>query len=160
MAPPISELLNRCLHEGEFPRIWKHARISPIPKVPGINLVNEFSPFSVLPVLSKIAEKWLKCILRPFIMDRITESIRLCYRPSDWRCDKSSPVLCNLWFRDLPQHNESCPGLLRHKESLWPGAKESSASHFTQPIQTAWCSSFTRWFVFIRQNADSCGGSS
>ncbi|MCP3662720.1 MAG: reverse transcriptase family protein, partial [Gammaproteobacteria bacterium] len=62
---------NRCLHEGEFPRIWKHARISPIPKVPGTNPVNEFRPISVLPVLSKIAEKWLKRILRPFIMDRI-----------------------------------------------------------------------------------------
>ncbi len=71
VAPAITALINRCLFEGHFPKLWKHAKITPIPKVPGTNLVNEFRPISILPVLSKIAEKWLKLKLSPFIQDRL-----------------------------------------------------------------------------------------
>ncbi len=67
LAKPIATLLNRCLYEGEFPACWKVAKITPIEKVSGTDQVTEFRPISALPVLSKIAEKWLKGILSPVL---------------------------------------------------------------------------------------------
>ncbi|MCP3666297.1 MAG: hypothetical protein GY696_27985, partial [Gammaproteobacteria bacterium] len=67
---PMSYILNRCLYEGEFPNPWKLAKITPIEKVPGTDQVSNFRPISVLPVLSKVAESWMKRILSPFLFER------------------------------------------------------------------------------------------
>ncbi|MCP3666705.1 MAG: hypothetical protein GY696_30125, partial [Gammaproteobacteria bacterium] len=72
IAPAISALLNRCLLDSEFPSIWKQAVITPIPKVPGTVSITEFRPISVLPVLSKIAETWMKEKLTPYIMEKVS----------------------------------------------------------------------------------------
>ncbi len=74
LAPALATLLNKCLQEGKFPSSWKHSRICPIPKVSGTNMVNEFRPISILPVLSKVAELWMKKILTPFIMAKADEN--------------------------------------------------------------------------------------
>ncbi len=71
VAPAICALINRCLFDSHFPNLWKSAKIIPIPKVPGTDLVSEHRPISILPVISKIAEKWLKDQLSPFIMANI-----------------------------------------------------------------------------------------
>jgi len=74
IAPALSALLNRCLLEGKFPAVWKQAIITPIPKIPGTDCVHEFRPISVLPVLSKVAEMWMKEKLAPYIVDTINEN--------------------------------------------------------------------------------------
>ncbi|MCP3668464.1 MAG: hypothetical protein GY696_39270 [Gammaproteobacteria bacterium] len=71
IAPALAAIMNKCLYEGTFPSCWKQARITPIPKVPGTNLVNEYRPISVLPVISKIAEQWFKKLLSPYIMENV-----------------------------------------------------------------------------------------
>ncbi|MCP3666274.1 MAG: hypothetical protein GY696_27870, partial [Gammaproteobacteria bacterium] len=48
--------------------------MSPIPKVPGTNLVNEYRPISVLPVISKVAEMWIKEKIRPFVLARVDQN--------------------------------------------------------------------------------------
>ncbi|MCP3667185.1 MAG: hypothetical protein GY696_32615 [Gammaproteobacteria bacterium] len=63
LSTAICALINRCLIERKFPTSWKHARIAPIPKVPGTESVSEFRPISVLPVISKLAEKWVLRII-------------------------------------------------------------------------------------------------
>ncbi len=74
IAPALSALLNRCLVDSDFPSVWKQAVITPIPKVPGTVSISEFRPISVLPVLSKIAETWMKEKLTPYIMDKVNSS--------------------------------------------------------------------------------------
>ncbi len=69
IAPAISILLNRCLQEMRFPDCWKHARICAIAKVNGTQLPSEFRPISILPSLSKLAERWILRIIRPMIFD-------------------------------------------------------------------------------------------
>ncbi|MCP3661699.1 MAG: reverse transcriptase family protein [Gammaproteobacteria bacterium] len=70
LAPALTTLLNRCLEEGVFPACWKHARVAPIPKVPGTSTCSEFRPISVLPVLSKIAERWIqRCIADDYLFN-------------------------------------------------------------------------------------------
>ncbi len=59
LARPLHCLLNRCFLEGIFPSCWKHALVIPLPKLHGSNFPSDFRPVSILPILSKIAEKWL-----------------------------------------------------------------------------------------------------
>ncbi len=59
LAQPFHCLLNRCFLEGIFPSCWKHALIKPLVKVHGSNLLSDFRPVSILPIISKVAEKWL-----------------------------------------------------------------------------------------------------
>ncbi len=67
LAAPISAILNKSLADGEFPVQWKDARITAFPKKPGASVPSEFRPISILPVLSKIAERWLLSILKMYI---------------------------------------------------------------------------------------------
>ncbi|MCP3664077.1 MAG: hypothetical protein GY696_16560, partial [Gammaproteobacteria bacterium] len=69
LAPAIAALINKSLHNSEFPAAFKHARIATIPKVPGTMKVSEMRPISILPVLSKIHEQWFLRILRPLIFN-------------------------------------------------------------------------------------------
>ncbi len=59
LAPVVAALINRCILEGSFPRIWKRVRVTPIPKIAGTQNVAEFRPITILPILAKLAEKWI-----------------------------------------------------------------------------------------------------
>ncbi|GFW25891.1 RNA-directed DNA polymerase from mobile element jockey [Trichonephila clavipes] len=54
----LTNLINNILHTGHFPRAWKTATVIPIIK-PGKDptLTTSHRPISLLPVLSKLAEK-------------------------------------------------------------------------------------------------------
>ena len=54
LASPLTNILNNCISKQVFPRQWKMARISPVPKVNSIKPKNDLRPISVLPVLSKV----------------------------------------------------------------------------------------------------------
>ncbi|MCP3665974.1 MAG: hypothetical protein GY696_26330, partial [Gammaproteobacteria bacterium] len=66
-GPAIAALINNSLQNSECPAAFKHARIAAIPKVPGTMKASEMRPISILPVLSKIHERWFLRILRPLI---------------------------------------------------------------------------------------------
>ncbi len=65
VAPAISALLNLCLETTHFPDCWKHARICTISKIPGTQLLCEFKPISIFPVMNTVvvlaskAEKYI-----------------------------------------------------------------------------------------------------
>ncbi len=67
LAKPITTLLNRCMFEGSIPVVWKAARVTPIPKEPGATDPNKFRPISILPILGKLAESWLRHCLSPYL---------------------------------------------------------------------------------------------
>ncbi len=70
LVKPLVLLLNRCLRDCEYPDAWKMARISPIPKIPGADATSDFRPISVLPILDKIAERWIKRIMTPSVFGK------------------------------------------------------------------------------------------
>ena len=57
LAGPLSTKINNCITKSYFPRAWKIARISPIPKVDTPMIEDHLRPVSILPVLSKAYEK-------------------------------------------------------------------------------------------------------
>ena len=57
IASPLTHIINSCIACDYFPKSWKMARISPIPKVDNPRENSHFRPISILPVMSKIYEK-------------------------------------------------------------------------------------------------------
>ncbi len=67
LAPAIAAICNRALNDGQFPALWKLARVTALQKKPAATDPTDFRPISILPVISKIAEHWLLTILHPYI---------------------------------------------------------------------------------------------
>ena len=57
LAKPLTHLINTSMVSGKFPEEWKQARVIPIFKSGAVDLVSNYRPISILPVLSKILEK-------------------------------------------------------------------------------------------------------
>ncbi|MCP4587053.1 reverse transcriptase family protein, partial [Pseudoalteromonas sp.] len=73
LAAPISALINRCIADGQYPSIWKRARIAAIPMIIGSANPFDYRPVSVLPLLSKIFEHWLLLLLEPFLKTHFSQ---------------------------------------------------------------------------------------
>ncbi|KAK2558707.1 putative RNA-directed DNA polymerase from transposon X-element [Acropora cervicornis] len=57
LAVPLRSIINHCIAKDYFPKQWKIARVSPVPKIDNPVSKDQLQPFSVLPVLSKVFEK-------------------------------------------------------------------------------------------------------
>ena len=67
IATPITNFINNCINTNCFPKIWKIARISPIPKVKAPAKTSDYRPISVLPVMSKVFERIILNQVKQFI---------------------------------------------------------------------------------------------
>ena len=54
---PITVIINQCLHSGIFPDMLKVAKITPIHKKNDAQILDNYRPISLLPLISKIFEK-------------------------------------------------------------------------------------------------------
>ena len=59
LAPPITQIINLSISQGVFPKVWKTAIVSPIFKSGDSQAICNYRPISILPVVSKVAEKWV-----------------------------------------------------------------------------------------------------
>ena len=71
LAPAITYLFNRSFDEGQVPSCFKHALITPVPKVQKPSSPAQYRPISLLPCVSKVLEKlvvrhWLLPYLKNF----------------------------------------------------------------------------------------------
>ena len=57
LAVPLTSIINHCIAKDYFPKQWKIARVSPVPKIDNPVSKDQLRPISVLPVLSKVFEK-------------------------------------------------------------------------------------------------------
>ena len=60
LAEPIADVLNSSYGEGRLPSSWKEADVVPVPKQRPVQDINKhLRPFSLTPILSKIAEEYV-----------------------------------------------------------------------------------------------------
>jgi hypothetical protein len=60
LAKPVCIILNTSFDEQKLPPIWKHADITPIPKLKPVTDVNKhLRPISLNPAISRIAEEFV-----------------------------------------------------------------------------------------------------
>ena len=57
LTPSITSLVNKSLHDGTVPALWKVAHVTPLHKTDDKLLVENYRPISVLPALSKVMER-------------------------------------------------------------------------------------------------------
>ncbi len=57
IAKPLAHIINLSIKTSTVPALWKTAKVKPIFKSGDSNLVENFRPISILPILSKILEK-------------------------------------------------------------------------------------------------------
>lgn len=57
LASPLTHVVNNCIKKQSFPKLWKTAKICPIPKVSSPIANSDYRPISILPILSKVFER-------------------------------------------------------------------------------------------------------
>lgn len=67
LIPHICHIVNCCLKCSVFPKVWKRAIITPMPKVRNPTELEQLRSISVLPTLSKVLEKVLEVQIRDFL---------------------------------------------------------------------------------------------
>ena len=70
------ELFNLSITTGVFPSEWKTGRIVPIPKGNNQSLPSGFRPISILPIVSKLLERHVKCIIEKHLLENTPISSR------------------------------------------------------------------------------------
>ncbi len=67
IAVSITNLINNCINTSYFPKAWKTARVTAIPKVDNPTSNEQLRPTSILPALSKVFEKVVARQITDFI---------------------------------------------------------------------------------------------
>ena len=85
-ASPLAHLINISFATAIVPLQWKSATIHPAPKVPNPTLLSDFRPISVVPILSRLAERLLvREYLTPSLYNlpqHLVISNQFAYRPT------------------------------------------------------------------------------
>jgi len=110
LSSPVALLFNRSFESGRVPSCFKEAIISPVPKKPRPSCSSDFRPISLLPLLSKMAEKivaeqWIK----PFIRGRIQPD-QFAYVPGP---GKGTVTALTLLYHKVLHHLDTESGAVR-----------------------------------------------
>ena len=67
IASPLTHIINCYISSHSFPKAWKNARVSPIPKVDSTVEADDYRPIAILPCLSKVYERLMLSQLVSYI---------------------------------------------------------------------------------------------
>ena len=88
---------NNCFTAAAIPDSWKHAKITPLPKGGNDQIVTNYRPISLLPLLSKLIEK----IVHKKLYAHLTENHLLDNRQGGFRLGHSTAKTCANFTEDL-----------------------------------------------------------
>ena len=75
LSSAICLIFNRSFQNGRFPSCFKAANIVPIPKCSRPHSISDYRPISMLPILSKLLERFVvKKLIVPSVIDRVNTS--------------------------------------------------------------------------------------
>ncbi|CAC5397816.1 unnamed protein product [Mytilus coruscus] len=83
LAPIITKIVNKSLHESYVPKTFKEAVVRPLLKKPGLDkqVLKNYRPVSNLPFISKVLEKVVECRLEKNLQSNdLFDSVQLAYR--------------------------------------------------------------------------------
>lgn len=70
MAVPLTRVIQKCLSENKFPKLWKSARVIPVYKKGKKGSVENYRPISILPTFSKVLETVIKNALTSYLEEK------------------------------------------------------------------------------------------
>ena len=66
LAPPLTAVFNSCFQDRKWPKLWKHAQVTPVHKKNSRSLPKNYRPISLLAILSKVMERIIADSIVPF----------------------------------------------------------------------------------------------
>ena len=108
IAPSLRSLFNLSITKSHFPKLWKSARVVPIPKSTSKHSPSGYRPISLLSILSKLLEKHFHLL----ITDHLSEHHPLL--DAQWGFQKEKSTLTALisathdWVKHLDKNKEIC----------------------------------------------------
>ena len=75
IAAPIAQIFNTSISLGDLPHEWKTARVIPIPKGAASSDPSKYRPISLLSVLSKLLETFIRGILLDHLIGSLLSAI-------------------------------------------------------------------------------------
>ena len=93
----LCEFFNNCFNVSAIPDNWKFAKVTPLPKGGNDQLVSNYRPISLLPLLSKMIEK----IVHKRLYEHLSEYDLLDKRQGGFRPGHSTSSTCAYFTEDL-----------------------------------------------------------
>ena len=94
----LTYIFTLCIDQNYFPRLFKTAKVIPLPKCKDTSQLNNYRPISLLPVISKILEKHIHIHLSKHLENQsLFHSLQSGYR-SKHSCSTSLAQLTNTWL--------------------------------------------------------------
>lgn len=88
LAPKLSKVFRILLKRGSFPKCWREANITPLPKGSPSPMGRDWRPISITPVLSKVFEKVIAFKLTShMIREGLFPDCQFAYRSGRGTCD-------------------------------------------------------------------------
>ena len=57
LVSPLTHIINNCIKMRKFPKLWKTAKICPIPKISSPTTNSDYRPIPILPILLKFLKE-------------------------------------------------------------------------------------------------------
>ena len=97
MPEKLCIFFNDCFEIATMPESWKYAKVTPLPKGGNSQLVSNYRPISLLPLLSKMMEK----IVHSRLYEHLTDHNLLDPRQGGFRPGHSTSQTCAYFTEDL-----------------------------------------------------------
>ncbi|CAB4028489.1 Hypothetical predicted protein [Paramuricea clavata] len=82
IAPTLTDIFNQSLKSSIFPKIWKDGKVTPIFKSGDRSNMSNYGPITVLPILSKIFERFVHTQIYSYLSEnKILSESRFGFRP-------------------------------------------------------------------------------
>ena len=101
IAPSLTYIFNLSLSTGEFVDDWKIARVTPIHKYGSRQIVGNYRPISVLPIISKIFEKEIfQQLYKHMNENNLISKFQFGFRPG-YSTLSTLTHMCDIWYNNL-----------------------------------------------------------
>ena len=106
-APVIAESLtyiyNLCITKNVFPTMWKEAKVAPLHKGGSKDVMDNFRPISVLPLLSKVLEKHVQiCFIEYLNRNTLIHDTQSGFRPNH-SCETALLHMTEQWIKAVDE---------------------------------------------------------
>lgn len=93
----MSNIINKSLKFGSFPKLWKTSTIIPIPKIQKVRKCEDFRPINMLLTMEKVLETVVKIQLMEYIEEQhILVDVQSGYRKT-FSCETALNLVLTNW---------------------------------------------------------------
>ena len=106
ISHPLKLIFEQCLREGTYPTIWKYANVQPTHKKNSRQLISNYRPISLLPILGKIFEKLIFDEMYVFFVNNnLLSKNQSGFRPGDSTINQLLSITNDI-YEAFENHNE------------------------------------------------------